>query len=108
MGCTSTKMLESGPQGLVSCSRHSLWDALQLKCWTSRTESGPQGLVSCKMHEQTFTMGCTSTKMHESGPQGLVSCSRHSLWDALQLKCMSLDLKDWCLVADIHYGMHFN
>ena len=53
-------------------------------------------------------MGCTSTKMHESGPQGLVSCSRHSLWDALQLKCMSLDLKDWCLVADIHYGMHFN
>ena len=53
-------------------------------------------------------MGCTSSKMHESGPQGLVSCSRHSLWDALQLKCMSLDLKDWCLVADIHYGMHFN
>ena len=46
--------------------------------------------------------------LHESGPQGLVSCSRHSLWDALQLKCMSLDLKDWCLVADIHYGMHFN
>ena len=77
MGCTSTKMHESGPQGLVSCSRHSLWDALQLKCI-------------------------------ESGPQGLVSCSRHSLWDALQLKCMSLDLKDWCLVADIHYGMHFN
>ena len=100
MGCTSTKMHESGPQGLVSCSRHSLWDALQLKCMSLDLKTG--------VLWQTFTMGCTSTKMHESGPQGLVSCSRHSLWDALQLKCMRLDLKDWCLAADIHYGMHFN